>query len=331
MPLRPDDSSVERFGRSLAALVPAAMSDDVRLGLAVSGGPDSMALLLLASAVLPGRVEAATVVHGFRPEAAGEARDVASLCARLGVPHAMLTLDWVPPAANRQAQARTARYAELGRWASGRALTMVATGHHLDDQAETLFMRLHRGAGVGGLAGIRPDLTATFPDSPPLRLVRPLLGWRKEELSAVAANLGVACIDDPANGDPAHDRTQARAFLDASPEWPDRARLAASAAHLREADQALDWAATRLLGERRIREGDGWRLVVADLPAELRRRTMLKAVAEATGAVPRGDRLEKALLLLDDERVATLGGTVIRPDGGVWHLSLEPPRRKPPG
>jgi tRNA(Ile)-lysidine synthase len=104
--------------------------------------------------------------------------------------------------------------------------------------------------------------------------------------------------------------------------------VAASATHLREADRALDWAATQLLGERRMREGEGWRLVVADLPAELRRRLTLKAIAEASGAVPRGDRLERASLLLDAGRVATLGGVIIRPEGGVWHLSIAPPRGK---
>jgi tRNA(Ile)-lysidine synthase len=297
------------------------------LGLAVSGGPDSMALLLLASAALPRRVEAATVVHGFRPEGAREADDVALLCRQLGVPHVTLRLDWTPPSANRQSRARTARYAELGRWASKRGLSAVATAHHLDDQTETLLMRLHRGAGVGGLAGIRPDLTMTFSDSPPVRLVRPLLGWRKSELSALATALAVPFTTDPANADPAHDRTGARAFLDASPSWPDRKRVAASAAHLQEADLALDWATLRLLDERRTREGDGWRLAVADLPAELRRRLTLKAIAEATGAVPRGDRLNRALLLLDAGRVATLGGLVIRPAGGAWHLAPAPPRR----
>src|SRR4029453_9952730 len=101
----------------------------------------------------PGLVEAATVDHRLRADSGGDGAMVADVCAGLGVAHEMLPLSWDAPAANVQARARVERYRALGEWAAGRELEAVATAHHLDDQAETLVMRLARGAGVAGLAG----------------------------------------------------------------------------------------------------------------------------------------------------------------------------------
>ena len=150
MVVQPAPDLVERFGADLDALVPSGM----RLGVAVSGGPDSLALLLLAAAARPTMVEAATVDHGLRAGSADEARMVAGICKQLGVPHRTLLADWPEaPTTNIQAAARAMRYRLLNEWAIDRGLPAVATAHHADDQAETLLMRLVRGAGVGGLGG----------------------------------------------------------------------------------------------------------------------------------------------------------------------------------
>ena len=141
-----DPALVSRFSQDLAALRPPQGG----LGLAVSGGPDSLALLLLASEALPGQVEAATVDHGLRAESAAEAEAVAQICATLGVPHAILTVEVAT--GNVQAEARRARYAALGGWLAARDLAALATAHHADDQAETLLLRLNRAIGVAGLA-----------------------------------------------------------------------------------------------------------------------------------------------------------------------------------
>ena len=142
---------IDRFRRDLDALV----APDARLGIAVSGGPDSLALLLLAAEARPGQVEAATVDHALRPASKSEAEVVAEVCARLGVPHVILSADWdEKPETAIQERAREMRYRLLGEWARERRLTIL-TAHHLDDQAETLLMRLARGAGVRGLAGMR--------------------------------------------------------------------------------------------------------------------------------------------------------------------------------
>ncbi len=158
------------------------IAPDKRLGIAVSGGPDSLALLLLAAAARPGAIEAATVDHGLRPDSRAEAQMVAAVCARIGVPHAILTADWPePPATAVQERARELRYRLLAAWLAERSLAALATAHHADDQAETVVMRLNRGSGVRGLAGMRP--AATVPGSQ-FPLLRPLLGWRRSRARA---------------------------------------------------------------------------------------------------------------------------------------------------
>src|SRR5262249_6924657 len=162
---------LDRFRSDLGALI----APDSRIGVAVSGGPDSLALLLLVAAARPGQVEAATVDHGLRSEAHEEAATVGRWCGGLGVPHAILTARWTEvPETAIQERARAQRYGLLGFWAKERGLAALATGHQADDQAETLLMRLARGSGVRGLAGMRPRSVA--PGSH-VRLIRPLLGW----------------------------------------------------------------------------------------------------------------------------------------------------------
>src|SRR5690348_6767586 len=125
--MQPDAERVDRFAADLEPLVPA----EAPLGIAVSGGPDSLALLLLAAAARPGRIEVATVDHGLRAESRDEAEMVGEVCGNLGVPHAILTVQWAErPSANIQARAREARYHLLDDWALRRELPSIATAHH---------------------------------------------------------------------------------------------------------------------------------------------------------------------------------------------------------
>ncbi|MBA3512260.1 tRNA lysidine(34) synthetase TilS, partial [Sphingomonas sp.] len=268
----PDPQLVERFATDLDTLVARGS----KMGVAVSGGADSLALLLLAAAARPGLVEAATVDHALRPESRAEAETVAALCERIGVPHDILTVEWrQAPGRNLQARAREARYETLGDWAVRRGLLAVATAHHLDDQAETLLMRLARGAGVGGLGATR----ASRPLVKGVRLVRPLLGWRKAELAALVASAGVKPVDDPSNRDSRHDRVRMREWLKRA-DWANPERLAASAAWLNEADEALDWALAPLAEERVTREGADLVVDPSGIPRELQRRLLLAAFAD---------------------------------------------------
>ena len=314
----PAAEAVKRFAADLDALEPAG----ARVGVAVSGGPDSLALLLLAAAARPGRIEAATVDHGLRTESRAEADMVASVCGRLGVPHALLSADWSePPTANIQAEARTMRYRLLAGWAEQQGLPALATAHHADDQAETLLMRLARGAGVRGLGGTR----ARRPLTEEVALVRPLLGWRKAELVALVEGAGIEAVDDPSNRDPRHDRSRIRKSLEQA-DWADPARLAASATALRDADEALDWALAPLITARIRREDDALVIEPFDLPRELRRRLLAAAFAELGAPSPRGPDLMRALESLDNGQTVTLSG--LKLEGGEhWRLAPAPPRR----
>lgn len=322
MQLAPDPDLVARFAADLDRLVPAGLG----VGLAVSGGPDSMALLLLAAAARPGKVEAATVNHALRPESAEEAAQVAALCERLGVPHSILTVQWdAPPEAAVQERARAERYRLLGGWLGERGLAALATAHHLDDQAETLLMRLSRGAGVRGLAAIRP--LSRVPGSGHA-LVRPLLGWSRAELGALCEASGVTPVDDPSNADDAFERIRFRKAL-AEADWLDPKALAVSAANLASADVALDWAAAREW-ERSVSQREqqiDYR--PGQSPHEIRRRIVGRAIATLASegdAGFRGLELERILEVLRTGGTGTLRGVQCS-GGDSWTFAPAAPRQ----
>ncbi len=316
-----DSALVDRFAADLDALIPAGE----RLGVAVSGGPDSVALLLLTAAARPGLFDVATVDHGLRPESSKEAAFVADLCGRIGVAHSTLTPDWEqPPSTAIQEQARTARYDALGGWAQRSALAAVATGHHADDQAETLLMRLARGAGVRGLAGMRAK--TPLPGNSTVSLVRPLLGWRRTELESVCAAAGVEPVSDPSNPDETFERARIRSRV-AEASWLDPGALARSANHLASANEALDWCARQ---QPVTRDGATIRYRPADAPPEIRRRVVgaiLTELASEGAAEPlRGRKLDGLMTALAGGGAATLRGVRCR-GGAEWLFDPAPPRR----
>ncbi len=288
----------------------------------MSGGPDSVALLLSAHAIFPGQVLALTVDHGLRPEAVAEAAFVAALCAARGVPHETLRWTGAKPAANRQAEARDARYALLRDACATAGIGVLLTAHHADDQAETLLMRLGRGSGAG-LAGIR----AQRPLGAGVTLVRPLLGVRRTALAAIVAEAGITPVADPTNDDPHYDRTHARRLLASTPGL-DAAALAASAAHLAEAEAALAWVTDRAWAGRAEIGNAEVTLDTAGLPALLVRRLVARAIGHlAPAACPRGAEITRLITRLDSGSTATLAGVKAR-GGTVWRFTLAPPRRQ---
>ncbi len=316
-PRRPPSAAVERFTAALDALRPG----DERLGLAVSGGADSLALLLLAAAACRSRVMAATVDHGLRPEAAAEAQFVARICAALPVPHRILRVT-VPSGGSLQARARNARYEALSAWAKEEGLQALLTAHHADDQAETLLMRLVRGSGPGGLAGIR-----AVSEIGGLIVCRPLLGWRREALRRLVEEARLAPIDDPSNADEAYDRVRMRRQLAETP-WLDPVALARSAAALAEAEQALDWTAQRLATEHVTEESGALRLDPVGLPPELLRRLVLLCLRRVDPeSAPRGEQVTALIETLMRGGTATLGAILCR-GGTAFRFAAAPPRRR---
>jgi tRNA(Ile)-lysidine synthase len=315
----------DRFVRDLDALAPSG----ARIGIAVSGGPDSLALLLLAAAARPGRIEAATVDHGLRTGSRDEAEMVAGICQRLGAPHAILTAAWdEKPVTAIQERARDERYRLLGQWAKERKLDAIATAHHLDDQAETLLMRLARGSGARGLGGMRPLAVVPGSDVP---LVRPLLGWRRSELEQICATANLEPAHDPSNGDEQFERIRIRRALTAA-EWLDPQALACSAANLGEAEAALEWATEQEWTRAVTRDAAEILYRPTDAPSEIQRRIVSRAVSqlatEGDGADLRGRELDRVLCVVASGGKSTLRG-VLCSGGETWRFVPAPNRTRP--
>ncbi|MCJ2178198.1 tRNA lysidine(34) synthetase TilS [Novosphingobium album (ex Hu et al. 2023)] len=312
--------AVERFCTGLREIWrEGADEPESRLGLAVSGGPDSLALLLLAHAALPGRVEAATVDHGLRRESADEAAEVARICEGLGVPHAALPVEVAE--GNVQAEARLARYTALADWVEERGLAAVATAHHADDQAETLLMRLNRASGVAGLAGARAR--GRVPDTP-IPLLRPVLDWRRAELGEVVRAAGLVAADDPSNANDRFDRVRIRKAL-AEADWLDVAAIARSAAHIAEADAALDWMASLEWRSCVKKEPMGLKYK-PQAPRAVALRVVARIVRELGGEEPRGSAVARLVDALVEGRPASIGELVVRPNAGGWSFAKAPVR-----
>jgi tRNA(Ile)-lysidine synthase len=182
-----------------------------KIGVAVSGGSDSMALLHLL--VRFGRqvgigIEAVTVDHGLRPEAKDEAAFVAENCAALGVGHDVLQWRRGSKTGNLQDQAARGRYALMSAWAKERGISAMATGHTADDQAETFLMQLARRAGIDGLSGM-----AQVWSQDAVTWCRPLLLHRRHELRAYLNRNGITWVDDPTNDNPRYERVRVRRLL----------------------------------------------------------------------------------------------------------------------
>ena len=176
------------------------------VAVAVSGGSDSMALLMLMQRWAEdngARISAVTVDHGLRPEAAGEAAMVARFCAQRGIPHEVLKWQGWDGTGNLQAAAREARYRLIADWVRAQGVEAVCLGHTRDDQAETFLMRLARKAGSDGLRGM-PDRF----DRHGVHWVRPVLGQSRADLRAFLRRHGVLWVEDSSNEDERFDRVR---------------------------------------------------------------------------------------------------------------------------
>ncbi|MGE4431347.1 MAG: tRNA lysidine(34) synthetase TilS [Sphingobium sp.] len=307
------------IGEPPAGHAGAGTGAEARFAVAVSGGPDSMALLWLAVRAFPGQVQAATVDHGLRAEARAEAEMVARWCRDEGVPHAILLPDR-PIGGSVQAAARAARYALLHRWRETQGLGWLLTAHHADDQRETVLMRLNRSSGVGGLAAIRARNGA---------VLRPLLGWRRAELAAIVAARGLPCVDDPSNRDERFDRVTMRNHL-AGVEWIDPLAVSRSAAACADAEEALCWMVAQLAREHVESDGQGgFALRRWDFPMEMQRRLVshMLAMAEPGAVAPRGNTLDQALARMRAGEKASIGNWLLS-GGPIWTVRPAPPRRR---
>ncbi len=295
-----------------------------RLAVAVSGGPDSLALCLLADRWArrhDGAIVGLTVDHGLRPEATGEARQTGAWLRERGIEHRILTWRGPKPSTRIQAAARDARYRLIGNWCRGADVLHVLLAHHRDDQAETVALRRARQSGPDGLAAM-----AAVRELRGLRLLRPLLPIPKTRLRATLESLGQPWIDDPSN----RDATFARARLRQAGSL-DAERLALEGAAYSERRAVRDQAvAGWLAANARIDPGGFARLRLAALraaPSELAERVVQQSLMTVGGAVypPRRARLQGLMAALraalrdgSDFGGRTLGGCRLIP----WHDDL---------
>lgn len=277
---------------------------------------------MLARAALPAPLHVATVDHGLRPESAAEARYVAELCGKLGIRHETISLA-LPTGPALQERARDARYAALGDWARRSGLRAIATAHHAHDQAETLLMRLSRGAGLRGLAAMRPR--GVVPGSSDCPLLRPLLGWRRSELAEIVAAAGVEPVQDPSNADLRFERVRVRMQMRHLSDL-DPMGLALSARHLAEADVAIEWAVAHCMEAVRTEDGISyWN--PSNVPRVIALRVLERLLYEKVGVHSRGNALARWHDRLARGEVATLAG--VRGDGrkAEWRFALAPKPR----
>lgn len=305
--------------------------------LAVSGGPDSTALMYAAASLRPASpLLVATIDHGLRPDAAAEAGAVRRAAHALGLPHEVLCWRGDKPMSGLQDAARAARYRLLADHAAESGADLVLTAHTRDDQAETVLMRLAAGSALAGLAGMRPERQLT----PGLRLGRPFLGLDKTTLVNWCEVRGIPFVRDPSNTNPLFARARLRAAAKAlAAEGLTSTRLARLAERAARDEAALQQAARRALLDLRLPTPDGGMrldgLRLRDLPEAVALRCVDLAIEAAGGSGHRLERLEVLVFahLLPALRAATamrrtLAGLVIGADArGILIFSPAPPRK----
>jgi len=309
-----------QFAAAMARLGPFGTAPV--LAVAVSGGPHSLALALLARhwvGAHGGRLVGLVADHGLRAESAAEANGVAALLAGLGIPVRLLPLGLAPGPALHD-RARAARLAALLAAAEAEGAPWLLLGHHRGDQAETLAFRALRGSGPDGLAGMAPARVG-----PGALVLRPLLGMAPAMLEAVCAEAGLPPVRDASNADPRFLRARLRAVMD--PDGPGAAALAeAAAAWAMRRDRARPQIAARLAEAASFRP-EGW--VQLDRAALGRDRIAVAALAAAlrvvSGAVHPAPAAGVAALL--GRGHGSLGGAILTASGV---LAREPAALAPP-
>jgi tRNA(Ile)-lysidine synthase len=334
-PGQPDDSTLWREAwaerwHSLAKV--AGLDPREPLVLALSGGADSVYLLHLVAAA---RMQSAADGDGPHPKAlavhvdhmlrGGESCEdsafCARMCARLSVPFARRRADLGEDGSNLEARARKLRYGLLAEEARGAGCDLILTGHHEDDALETLLLRWMRGSSLPGLAGLKAEniLRPASETSRPLRVVRPLLNLRREEVRYLLREAGIEWREDSSNASPAHTRNRVRNQLlpriesTCGPAGVENLRAFASAVEGLE-----DELATRTANLNWTSEGPGRQIARGslDMVYTLQRRALWRLLSEGTGRPPSHTLL--AILQEDLENQVQTRHTL----PGGWHLDL---------
>ncbi len=324
---------------SVLARLFAPVSAEPAIGIAVSGGPDSLALMLLAhawahAAQNPPAIFIYSLDHGLRPEARAEVDMVLKIAADLGLAARGLVWDGDKPETGISEAARQARYRLIGAAMRKDGVNLLLTAHHRMDQAETVLMRLAHGSGIEGLKAMTP-----FSNVEGISIFRPLLDVEPASLAAIVEQAGLKAAQDPSNDDNAYERVRWRKLLPLlAEEGLDSAALSRFAVRMAEADNALAQMADAAFEELVRLDGFG----AASLPSAALRtlspaigRRVLGRVLNIVGgrqkprALGQIERLYDQIIQNNLHRAATLLGAVIRIKGETLTISREPGRALP--
>jgi tRNA(Ile)-lysidine synthase len=318
--------------------------------VAVSGGGDSVALMLLLAAYakqakLPAPV-VLTVDHGLRPDSAKDAKTVARIAADAGLKAHVLAFKGAVPKSDIEAEARGARYRLMGEWLVANKIDALYVAHTIEDQAETFLLRLARGSGLDGLSAMRAVAHYPLAGFPALRVVRPLLEFPRAALRDYLKLKKQNWLEDPMNADPRFARSRIRA------SWPQlealgltASRVADAAEHLGRAREALEGMTDALLARAAKFEAEGALLDSVRLkmaPREVGLRALAAVLSRISGEAyrPRFGRLERLFDSIRDGTLAggaTLHGCIVAPaqrtlsafGTGTLAVTREKPRSQP--
>jgi tRNA(Ile)-lysidine synthase len=317
-----------------------------RFAIAVSGGPDSMALLMLAHNLAAQHdgvdIIAATVDHQLREESRKEAQMVAAFCKQHDIDHDILHPS-APITGNIQSSARNVRYALLQQWAAKKHAHWLMTAHHADDQLETVLMRLNRGSGVAGMAAIRAYHDGVADNSVAdnsvadnsgddnsrddgISIIRPLLAISKQQLLDYVAAHDIPYVRDPSNDNRDFDRVKIRQAL-AECDWLDPVAANRTAQALDQANLALVWAGDYFAKSHLRHHKERAEISPQDLPQDILIRLVFLALQHIRpNYVARGSALERVVAQLQAGQTTTQGNILCKADGDIWHFTLAPPR-----
>lgn len=310
------------------------VADQGVLGLAVSGGADSLALMLLAQRWAKGcnvGLVVYSVDHGLRSEAGAEVAMVLAAAQGLGLTARGLVWDGPHPQTGVQEAARNARYALMGAAMAADGAKLLLTGHHLGDQAETILMRLAHGSGLDGLRGMTAFSTVAR-----VRVFRPLLGVDPAQLRAVVAQAGLTPVQDPSNADRHYERVRWRQMLPhLAALGLDAKRLAEFGARQGKAQDAIAQAAEVAAADLISLTADGAEMAderFAALPVAVGVLVLSKLLAQIgqshkTRAIGTVETLYQELVSAAPFAGRTLHGCMVRRDGATISVRREAGRR----
>ena len=317
-------AATDSFSTAFDAALRQTLSDALnpKIAVAVSGGGDSMALALLLRDWVRkngGEILALTVDHALRKNSAQEAEETGKRLAEHGIAHRIMLWDEGKPQSGLQEQARIARYHLLLRECRKSGFPLLAVAHNAEDQMETFWMRLAHGSGLDGLCGMAP-----VTEKEGIRIIRPLLGFSREELRDVCKNRGVAWAEDPSNENAKFLRVRLRAFEELlAAEGLSPQRLSRTLQKLNYARESLRFVERQVCGAVAVSHPEGYTVMNVtkwrEYPGDIRRRVLLNLLQRtASQRYPSGfEALEELIgaLQAPDFQGRTLDGCEIFPSG----------------